>query len=162
MENTESSWVLILVPILLLYAFGVWMGFNKKIVVFRNYNDIFVVGLLFIIPIGFLTLFSFVGEDASDIKGAVLYACVILEFITLVFIIIRTWKDNKNPLKLLFALFIKIPIGIFFFFHIYGAFTNKTRTSRGSSMFWSLMMLPLIYGLVADKSTGKMPSMSKR
>lgn len=162
MENTDNSWIMVLVPILLLYAYGVWMGFNNKIVVYRNYNDIFVVGLLFIIPIGFMTFFGLSGGESNALNGSAFYACAILEAITLVFVFVRTWKDNPNPLKLLMALFIKIPTGIFFFFHIYGAFTNKTRTSRGSSMFWSMMMLPLLYGLVADKSAGKMPAMPRR
>ncbi|MEB3736469.1 hypothetical protein ULF88_25765 [Halopseudomonas pachastrellae] len=39
---------------------------------------------------------------------------LVLDALLLLFIVVRTWLDNRNVLKMLLALYVKIPLGVFF------------------------------------------------
>jgi len=152
-----------LIPIIGLYALGVWLGNRGTIVVYRNYNDIMLIALLIIIPsfASSIVVFFSGGGDAASSKDAeeliykpVLTVVSILVGLAISFIVIRTASDNKNPLKTALALYVKIPTGVLFFFHLKNIFTGSSRKSRRHSVFWTIIMVPLLHGLVKDKSKG--------
>ena len=158
------------IPIIGLYALGVWLGNQGTIVVYRNYNDIMLIALLIIIPSFASSIFIFFsgnGDPTSSKEAAelvykpVLTVVAVLVGLAISFIVIRTASDNKNPLKTALALYVKIPTGILFFFHLKNIFTGSSRKSRRHSVFWTIIMVPLLHGLVKDKSKGILAS-SKR
>lgn len=148
-------YISILLP-LLLYIYGVWCGAKEKLVVYRNYNDIMLVGLLVIIPIIAISVIYNTSE-AKQFHGTVLYVALTLEALFILIITGRTWNDNSGILSTALAIYVKLPTGILFFFHLYNIFSGDKRSSRRSSAFWTLMMLPLLYALVKDKKTGFIP-----
>lgn len=154
--NLEFGWW-VLIPALLLYVLGVWLGNTKRIVVFRNYTDVMIVGLLVIIPTAFLGVILLVthGEQTSDSEHYLSFNLLMglagVLALVLITICVKTFRDNPNPLKALLALYVKIPTGIMFFFNFAGIFRGGNRTARRNSLFWTLIMTPLLYGLIADK-----------
>lgn len=159
MDIAHFGWWLVL-GFILLYAFGVWLGNRGSIIVYRNYNDVMIVGLLVIIPsvaFGVVTAFGGDEELMAMVGVPVTLITLALTGITLVAVIIRTFLDNRNPLKALLAIYVKLPTGIMFFVHLINIFTGDNRKQRRQSVFWTLIMVPLLYGLVYDKSKGKLP-----
>lgn len=149
------TWWMYLLPIVLIYAVGVYMGSKGSIVVYRNFFDVMIVGLLYMIPlvgVGFIALIDSDAEGSSEFVSGLFVLLAVLELAVLIFVLVRTWFDNRNPLKMLLALFVKLPTGIFFFSHFYNMFTAKNRHSRRKSAFWFIFMMPLFYALVHDKS----------
>lgn len=157
-------WWAYLIPFIILYAIGIWLGTRGTVTVYRNYYDIMIVGLLYIVPlvgIGVMALFDYETEAGADIAFGLLVITGLLEAVIFCFVLVRTWFDNPNPFKLLMALYVKLPTGIFFFSHLYNTFTAKKRQERRHSAFWFIFMMPLLYALVKDKSKsspfGRMP-----
>ena len=165
------TWWVVGVGLLLIlpFAVGIWMGMRQQVVVYRNYFDVMLVGGLYLIPaalIGFLiALGGGSGSDNSDgpneLVVAFIVLALVLDLLLLIFILVRTWLDNPNPLKMLLALYVKIPLGVLFFMQFRNIFGGKQPRSRRNSMFWTLMMAPLIHGLVRDKK-GKLPGLPSR
>ncbi|TDP26789.1 hypothetical protein DEU29_1443 [Idiomarina aquatica] len=154
-----------LLPILLIYALGVYLGNKGSIVVYRNFNDLMIVGLLVIIPVGLISLLAFISGDNSanqESSSQLFLVGLVLVGLVMLLILYRTFRDNPNPLKMLLALYVKLPTGILFFFHLSNIFMGKSRTKRRESIFWTIIMVPLLYGLVHDKSKGKLPGISGR
>lgn len=145
----------IAVPVLI-YILGVWMGASGSLVVYRNFNDVMLVGLLFIVPVIAASAFFYV-TDIEALHMPILYVVLTLEALFLLLILVRTWRDNSGLFSTLLALYVKLPTGILFFFHLFTVFSGDSRQKRRQSIFWTIMLLPLLYALVKDKSTGFLP-----
>lgn len=158
------SWIWIAIPIILTYFLGIWMGTTERLVIYRNYYDVLVVGLLYVIPI---TAFSFAallgGDDTREGVGAAVVALALgLEAVVFVIILARAWRDNPNPLKALLALYVKIPTAVLFLNALFGAFDRRKAKDRRRSVLWLILMTPLIHALVRDKKTGRLPGLPRR
>lgn len=153
---------LIVAPPILLFAWGAYLGTRGAIIVYRNYNDVMIVGMLVLIP---LAIFGFM-LPFFEIDGRVFElvwpTVMVLMGLLLVFIVVRTAVDNRNVFKTLLALYVKVPAGLLFFIQLTSAFTGEKRKNRRESMMWTLLMLPLLYALVHDKSVGRLPGMQRR
>ncbi|MBE0472153.1 MAG: hypothetical protein IBX55_21925 [Methyloprofundus sp.] len=145
----------IIIPVLI-YVYGVWKGTTEDMVVYRNFNDVMLVGLLFIVPLITMQAFYYISE-IKDLHLPLLYAAITLESLFLLVIFFRTWKDNRGIFSTLLALYVKLPTGILFFALLFNIFGGKSRQKRRESVFWSIMLLPLLYALVKDKNTGFIP-----
>lgn len=149
---------------LVLFFCGVWLGLRKTVIVYRNYYDIMLVGALYLLPMALLFLFWFMAETkeqgSKELNAWLLGVVLVLMGLLLVVVVIRTWRDNPNPLKMLLALYVKIPLGVFFFFHFLNIFDAKKVAARRKSFFWTLLLLPLLHGLVRDRE-GSMPRMPR-
>lgn len=156
-EIQVAVWILALIPIALLFALGVWMSARNKLIVYRNYNDLMLVGLLYMVPALMLAYVLLVSEESVAIGGSLFLVMLILEFAIFVVVLVRTWIDNPNPLKMLLALYVKLPAGIFFFSRVFEAFDGEKRSKRRNSVLWVLLMLPLLHVLVHDKKGGLAP-----
>lgn len=148
----------IIIP-LLVYIYGVWKGATGRITVYRNFNDVMLVALLVLVPTTALSIFiNF--SDIKELNLAILYTVITLETLFLIVILVRTWQDNKKVFSTLLALYVKLPTGILFFAQFFNMFGGETRKKRRESVFWTLMLLPLLYALVKDKKTGFLPRIS--
>ena len=148
-------YIAIMVP-LLVYIFGVWRGTTDKLVVYRNFNDVMLVGLLFIVPLIGITGYFYIA-DVEALHLPILYAVITLEAIFFLVILVRTWKDNRRLFSTLLALYVKLPTGVLFFVQLFSIFGGDSREKRRESIFWTIMLLPLLYALVKDKNTGFIP-----
>lgn len=155
----EHAWVWILVALLLVYALGLWLGTKGKVVVYRNYYDVILVAGLYILPVLMTPAFILLGggkEAVNELTAGLFIVLLVLEGLLLLFILVRSVRDNLNPLKALLALYVKIPTALFFSFNLLESFTAKTGRARRKSIFWTLFMIPVIHALVHDKTTGKL------
>lgn len=167
MQNGEAALPLMLAGIVvflvILYAIGVWLGAKGRIIVYRNYNDVMIVALLYVIP-SVLLLYVFLGEPtegAEWIQATILFTTLILTSMVFLLVLIRTWADNGNPFKVFLALYVKIPTAVLFVSHLMSIFQSKKRDQRRRSVLWTLLALPLLYALVHDKGTGRLPQVSR-
>lgn len=156
----------IILGVLFLYASGAWMGAKGKIVVFRNFYDVLIVGMLYLVPAAPITFILLSASDnpdegATNVLAVVLVVTAIIEAVLFLFIFVRTWIDNPNPLKMLLALYVKVPTAVIFFLHFVDAFTGAKPSQRRKSFLWSILMLPLLYALIHDKKTGRLPYMRR-
>lgn len=161
----EHAWIYIVIALVLLYALGVWLGAKGQMVVYRNYYDVILVAGLYILPVLMTPAFILLGggkEAVNEITAGLFIVLLVLEGLLLVFILVRTVRDNFNPLKAVLALYVKIPTALFFSFNLYESFAAKSGSSRRKSIFWTLFMVPVIHALVQDKKTGKLPARFNR
>ena len=156
----EHAWLYIVIALVLLYALGIWLGAKGKVVVYRNYYDVMLVAGLYILPVLMTPAFILLGggkEAVNELTAGLFIVLLVLEGLLLLFILVRSVRDNLNPLKALLALYVKIPTALFFSFNLLESFSAKTGRSRRKSIFWTLFMIPVIHALVYDKTTGKLP-----
>ena len=97
-------------------------------------------------------------QELADLIYQPLIIVSILVGVAITYIVFRTAIDNRSPLKTILALYVKIPTGVLFFFQLKNIFTGSSRKSRRHSVFWTIIMVPLLHGLVKDKSRGNLPS----
>lgn len=169
LSSIPLTWWVVGVALLLIlpFAVGIWMGMRQQVVVYRNYFDVMLVGGLYLIPAAITGLAitlgggSDNGDGPNELGFAFIVLALVLDLLLLIFILVRTWLDNPNPLKMLLALYVKIPLGVLFFTQFRNIFGGQQPRSRRNSMFWTLMMAPLIHGLVRDKK-GKLPGLPSR
>lgn len=158
------SWIWIAIPIILTYFLGIWMGATERLVIYRNYYDVLVVGLLYLVPVtafGFAALLG--SDDANEEVAAVLLGIALaLEALVFVIILARTWLDNPNPLKALLAVYVKVPTAVLFLNALFGAFDRRKAKDRRRSVLWLILLAPLVHALVRDKKTGRLPGLPRR
>src|SRR3990167_1590899 len=156
----EHAWLYIVIALVLLYALGIWLGAKGKVVVYRNYYDVMLVAGFYILPVLMTPAFILLGggkEAVNELTAGLFIVLLVLEGLLLLFILVRSVRDNLNPLKALLALYVKIPTALFFSFNLLESFSAKTGRSRRKSIFWTLLRIPVIHALVYDKTTGKLP-----
>ncbi|RRJ04644.1 hypothetical protein, partial [Pseudomonas aeruginosa] len=96
----EHAWVWILVALLVVYALGLWLGTKGKVVVYRNYYDVILVAGLYILPVLMTPAFILLGggkEAVNELTAGLFIAMLVLEGLLLLFILVRSVRDNLNP-----------------------------------------------------------------
>lgn len=156
-NNMEVTIAVFIVIPLLLYFYGVYLGSKQKIVVFRSLADFVMTGLICITPITVMILLILMGDYYDLIVKNFGLTAAIIYGLAVTFILVRTWNDNTGVFQFLLAIYVKIPTSFLFFYFFMGAFNNEKRTDRKSSFMWTVLMLPLIYKLIKDKSNIKVP-----
>ncbi len=142
---------------------GCFLGYNNKITVYRNYSDLGLCFLLFLAPfVVILSLASpYIGSLVSSLsesrQNLLLWFIVALLALLLIWILVRTAKDNPNPLFFI-AIITKLTLAALFIFHFINMMSpgGKTASERASSRRRAvailLLVAPLIAILVKDKS----------
>lgn len=144
---TLIAWIVIVV-------IGVIMGFKQKITIFRDYNDFGLVFLLGMVPVVLMYLFQLVANDNQKVG---LIFIVSVEAILFLWIIIRTFQDNHNPLNFFVALVTKITCSVLFIINLLDFVTpsGKTSSYRASSrrkgFAFLLILTPIVFSLVKNK-----------
>lgn len=139
--------ILLIVPLI----FGIILGLKNKIVVFRNYDDLWIVFLSIIIPFVFFFVYAALPSRIVIISGC------ITEILLLVNILYRTFEDNdRNILKTILALYTKLPLSFLFIFQFVSYLENISKPaykrSNGLVNIISILCLtPLILKLVKNK-----------
>ena len=145
---TAIGWLLIII-------IGAVLGWKEKITVFRDYNDLALVFLMALAPMPLMYLFGLVGKDHQQLAR---WFLIIFEAVLFIWIVIRTFKDNANPLSALVALITKISLSVLFVIHFIEFVTPSGKTgsqraqSRRTAFAILLIVAPLVFALVKNKT----------
>ncbi len=152
-DKSSSNLEYVLISLISTVLVGATLGANNKIIVFRNYNDLaitFAAGLFAVISI-----FTKLGTEGESI----LYAFfALLSALTFLWLILRTIKDNHNPIWMVVALITKVTLSILFIVNLIDFVTpsGKTARDRASSRRFSfislLLIAPITFALVKEKT----------
>ena len=131
-------------------------GDNRKIIVFRDYNDL---GLTFLVPASFVLIYLIF---VNLLGGNPLYAQVIGGLISsclMILVIINTYNDNKRNISCtLLSLATKMPLTIIWLINIFtllnpsGKTARQRSQSRGTALIILTILTPIIAQLVVDRS----------
>jgi hypothetical protein len=134
------------------------MGLKKKAIIYRNYNDLFIVFLTSLTPVLFLFLGMLASSPEHKSEGQfVLYLFIAMEAGLLVWIFGRTLKDNGNFFLALLAFLTKVPMAVIFIcsFIVFITPTGKTASNRASNrrigLVLAMLAAPLVLALVTDQ-----------
>jgi hypothetical protein len=132
---------------------GIILGYTKTIVVYRDFADLAKVFLLVLIPI-IVLLFVPDNIENQHHKDLIIYG--ILAFIGLMFIwiIISTYKDNRNIIWTVIALCVKLPLAIIFLAYLNSFFSSNKDKSMQEQIKEKIsagVVLLFILGLVRHK-----------
>lgn len=160
MEENAHAWsgyifnVYSLIVLIIIVIAGIFLGFKKKITVFRDYNDLGLVFLIVMTPYILMYLLSFFFADRISIAYTFV---VVVGLILFVWIAIRTYQDNNNILFALIALTTKISLSILFIINLFCFVSpeektaEKRRSVRYALLAFLLLLTPLILALVKNK-----------
>jgi len=136
---------------------GIVMGWgeNRKIVVFRDYNDL---GLTFLIPAAFVVInLLFTQFFRGDARVGLAVAGIVSTGLTLL-LLYNTFKDNQGHLlKTLLAFLTKLPLGIIWVLNLFNLLNPQGKTgrqraqNRGIAMIILTVLTPIIAMLVVDR-----------
>ncbi len=136
---------------------GVILGWNEKIVVFRNYNDLAIVFASGIcIYCAFLVAFGFSGNSTSMVMLSI--SLVVLSIGLVCYLVIRTFLDNRSILGTLLALITKLTLSILFLVNLLSLLSPSGKTQaqrakdRASALVWLIVIAPVIHRLVREPS----------
>ncbi len=132
---------------------GVWLlglilGLTKVITVYRDFNDVGLVGLTVALPVAVMMSLLGVGVQKFDF---LLTPFRRFEAAMALLILVRTFVDNRNPLKAILAFLVKIPIGVLFAVNVVDYFTANRRQDRRLAGFFILLLSGFTIALVANK-----------
>ncbi len=109
--------------IILLFLSGIYLGFNKKIVIYNDYSDV-AISFMASIFIGLLIL-AYQGDN-SNAKSLL----TIVDIVLLVIIFNNAKKSNDNVFKSFYAVLVKIPLSLISFFLIMSLLGNNSEKSE--------------------------------
>ena len=134
---------------------GIVLGFMKKIVVFRNYDDFGLVFLFGLVPLGGMLLMGFF---EAELLVQIVFGLIVLIEIGILFLITwKTYQDNPNFLLFVIAMITKIPLAVLFLFNLIELINPSGKTgsdrskSRRVALLWLTFLTPIIGVLVRDK-----------
>ena len=138
-----------------LVLLGIILGWNEKIVVFRNYNDLAIVFASGIcIYSAFLVAFGFSENSASMAMLSI--SLVVLSIGLVCYLVIRTFVDNRSVFGTLLALVTKLTLSILFLFNLLSLLSPSGKTQaqrakdRASALVWLIVITPIIHRLVRE------------
>ncbi|MDA8090570.1 MAG: hypothetical protein M0Z61_10200 [Nitrospiraceae bacterium] len=146
---TLSVWLIII-------AIGVVLGFQQKITIFRDFDDLGLAFLTLLAPLILIKIiFIIIGQNGGKFF---LFLFLFLESILILWLAARTFQDNnRSILAFLVAFVTKFSLSILFIFNLIGFVTPTGKTaserakSRASAFTILLIVTPLIYKLVRNK-----------
>ena len=125
----DDYWGYILIGWAALVLLGAILGWNQKIVVFRNYNDlgmVFASGVSLYAAIIIAITFA---SESKSMQALSLFLIVIAVFL-LIYLIARTFIDNKSLFLGSLALVTKITLSGLFLFNLISLLSPSGKTQR--------------------------------
>jgi tetratricopeptide (TPR) repeat protein len=157
-EKLKTSGYIALVVLIILGIF-LGAGENRKIVVFKNYDDL---GLTFLVPASFvlLSILIPIGSEYLGIKieNLQLIIASIVSGLILIKVVMVTYHANQSMLKTFVALLVKFPLAIIWIIALIGVISpsgkneDERRKNRQSSLIILTLLTPIVGLLVVDKT----------
>jgi len=141
----------------IIVVLGIVLGWNEKIVIFRNYNDLAIVfgsGLLVYAAIFVIFLLGNNGASGVMVLSLIMVASSAGLMIYLIF---RTFVDNRSILATVLALITKLSLSVLFLINLLTLLSPSGKTqvkrakNKASALAWLMVITPIIYALVRDK-----------
>lgn len=131
-------------------------GDNRKIIVFRDYNDL---GLTFLVPTSFVLIYLIF---VNMLGGNPIYAQIlggITSSYLMILVFINTYNDNQRNIGCTFlSLATKMPLTIIWLINLFtllnpsGKTARQRAQSRGIALIILTILTPIIAQLVVDRS----------
>lgn len=152
----DDYWGYILIGWAAIVLLGAILGWNQKIVVFRNYNDL---GMVFASGVSIYAAIIVAITFASESKSmqALSFFLIAIAVFLLIYLIARTFIDNKSFFLGALALVTKITLSGLFLFNLISLLSPSGKTQRqrskdrSNALLWLIFLTPVIYHLVRDK-----------
>lgn len=137
----------LLIPLIL----GIVLGWTNKIVVFRNYEDLGLTFLSFLVPIFAYFLYSALGE--SQITA---YFFIFVEIVLLSYLFFRSFIDNqKNIFSTILAIYTKFPLSFLYLVNLFNAinslFNKEKKYKSPISIFLFVILTSIMVKLVKER-----------
>lgn len=149
------------IALVMLIIFGIFLGSgeNRKIVVFKNYDDL---GLTFLVPASFVLLLYLIpiGSEYLGIKINNLHLIIasIVSGLILIKVIMVTYHGNESIFKTFLALLVKFPLAVIWIIALIGVISpsgkdqDERRKNRQSALIILTLLTPIVGLLVVDKT----------
>ena len=132
---------------LVVTVLGVYLGLAKKAVFYADYNDLALSAGIFALPV----LIIFLGR--TFVPPAVAMWVAVIAFVVLFgYSASTTFRTNKQSIwKTIVLSIAKLVMSFLFVFHLFSAFTSQKWRDRGGSIFFLVLLTPLLIALVSEK-----------
>ncbi len=143
---------LIFIGLLFPIIIGIVLGWQKRIVIFNNYDDLGLTFLSFIIPFPAFLIYGYLGQSKIT-----LYFFLTLELILVLYLIYRSFIDNqKNIFYTFLALYTKFPISFIYLLNLLSVLDNLLNKNKRNKSLLSVIFLfvltPILTKLIKNKS----------
>lgn len=132
---------------------GIILGYSKTIVVYRDFADLTKVFSSFLIPF-IVLLFVPDNIENQNHKSLVIYSIIAFIGLMFIWIIVSTFKDNRNIIWTIIALCVKLPLAIIFLAYLNSFFSSNKDKSLQEQIKEKIsagVVLLFILGLVRHK-----------
>ena len=152
------------VGIVLLIILGIILGAGekRKIVVFKNYDDL---GLSFLVPISYILIMILIPMGAiylniksNELNDITQIIALGVSGLILLKVIINTFKSNTNIFKAILAVLVKFPLSLLWVFSLMeiinpsGKTHEERRKNRSGSLLILTFLTPVVVSLVEEKT----------
>ncbi len=157
-QNPQYSIIAVIAIMMLGVLLGV--GENRKIIVFRTYDDLFITFLVSALFIGGILGLNAQSEDGEvNIFNLLGLFGVIVSTIAFIYVALRTLQSNSYSVwKFLAAMLIKFPLAFFWIFQLFVLLKPRGETgaqrakSRATALVILTFLTPVVGALAVEKS----------
>ncbi len=152
--DTHNITLMVLLGLLVVGIF-LGAGQNRKIIVFKDYDDL---GLTFLIPVAFFLIQIIYHWCGGTGPWGLYLASAVAALLALKMLAVTFIENGRNPLKTLVALYVKLPLSIIWILNLItllnpgGKSAQQRRAARGQALVILTLLTPIIALLVVDKS----------
>lgn len=150
-DNESYKVYLIIFGIIVLI--GIILGYSKTIVVYRDFADLTKVFSLVLVPF-IVLLFVPDSIENQNHKNLIIYGIIAFIGLMLLWIIVSTYKDNRNVIWTIISLCVKLPFAIIFLAYLNSFFSSNKDKSLQEQIKEKIstgVVLLFILGLVRHK-----------
>ena len=142
---------LIFIGLLFPIIIGIVLGWQKRIVIFNNYDDLGLTFLSFIIPFPAFLIYGYLGQSKIT-----LYFFLTLELILVLYLIYRLLKYFYYFIYTFLALYTKFPISFIYLLNLLSVLDNLLNKNKRNKSLLSVIFLfvltPILTKLIKNKS----------
>jgi len=152
-NKANESYKVYLIIFGIIVLIGIILGYSKTIVVYRDFADLTKVFSLVLIPF-IVLLFAPDNIENQIHKDLVIYGIIAFIGLMLIWIIVSTYKDNRNIIWTIISLCVKLPLAIIFLAYLNSFFSSNKDKSLQEQIKEKIsagVVLLFILGLVRHK-----------
>jgi len=153
LKKDNESYKVYLIIFGIIVLVGIVLGYSKTIVVYRDFADLTKVFSLVLVPF-IVLLFVPDNIENQNHKDLIIYGIIAFIGLMLIWIIVSTYKDNKNIIWTIISLCVKLPLAIIFLAYLNSFFSSNKDKSLQEQIKEKIsagVVLLFILGLVRHK-----------
>lgn len=152
-NKDNESYKVYLIIFSIIVLIGIILGYSKTIVVYRDFADLTKVFSLVLIPF-IVLLFVPDNIENQNHKDLIIYGIIAFIGLMLIWIIVSTYKDNRNIIWTIISLCVKLPLAIIFLAYLNSFFSSNKEKNLQEQIKEKIsagVVLLFILGLVRHK-----------